>query len=130
MLIIKWVIVIGIGSLSGCLLSPQYKIVEHFEAPESKQDCIKKCQNSLKSCQAYSRWLHRECQQAKIAAATSVEQSPTSQLKEVLAACQAFSDVSLISELEARCRRDYRACYELCGGQIKDERICIAHCSK
>lgn len=125
--LIKLVSLIMIAwSLSGCF-SPQYQVVEHFEIPEAKQDCSKNCQKSKERCRDWARHTYEQCIQTKIDKqmsdrANNIRGRTRSEYPQIT--CGNLSD------LEAICQRDYRACYELCGGQIKTERICVAHCSQ
>lgn len=93
--------------LVGC--SAKYETFYEYNAPQNDdvQNCVSYCKISLERCQKYC---------------------PKS-----LGLCSNSHETLYMTQCEERpceCDKDYRACYQMCGGKVIKKERCIANCDK
>lgn len=98
---------------------------------ENNEQCVKYCQSSKLKCANTCRNNGEFCKKSTNSSAKLEDQS---YLKDIAIKDEvSFQELTYNSiqctEISCDCERDYRACYQMCGGTIHIKKRCIANCS-
>ena len=91
------------------------------QCQQTKNTCQQLCQNDSPLCKARARERARQdfneyVSQRKIAG------------KPIVRDLDSFYDPLQCASPTCNCEADYRACYQMCGGQVVAEKKCVANC--
>lgn len=120
--------------LAGC--GPMYETTYTYVAPSGAagKRCVRQCTQSKQLCQ-------RVCHRDENACMKRARRDARGQLKQYRHQRQRqglpveknlndFLDTSLCQSRNCGCDDDYRACFQMCGGELVPHRKCVAFCDK
>ncbi len=114
-------------SLSAC--GPIYDTRYSFIPPESQvgRACIYQCENGRQSCLQLEQIKYDNClDRSRYEQERCQNQLEWEGKKEKWYDCLGES----CSNDTDRCDQNYRSCYLSCGGDVKEENVCIANCDQ
>lgn len=106
----------------------QYEKYYVFDKIDSQniQQCVTYCQTSKDRCLSRCQSNGSLCKKDAVFSAKSNDKRyPLMSVDSDL-----VFDPAQCLEMQCDCDRDYRACYQLCGGVVKTLKRCIANCPK
>lgn len=132
---LRWLYLLGIIILlSGC--GPVYKTTYSLIPPvtaDGKQ-CVKQCQQSKRLCQNLCNSEHGSCiartKREARAQYKHYQQEQQRQGKPVENTFADFYNPAGCTKRACGCKEDYRACFQMCGGELVPHRQCISNCDK
>lgn len=103
--IIQFVGLIIVTSVFLIACTPVYEKTYRYEPPQATrgQTCVAQCQRAKSMCENFQQKQYQNC------VATNDPQQ-----------CEQTSNL--------RCEADHRECYQLCGGKIVEEKVCVNNC--
>lgn len=132
--ILRSTVILLIAGLTACESGPQYRTDTSYVAPPTSQGatCVATCQTSEQICRArqedtaraeYPACLQRAADDYKICMSGGSTVN-----------CSLYKDLS-----QQKCARDkdpnyktcvssYNSCYQSCGGQVKQNTVCVKNC--
>lgn len=90
---------------------------------QTKNSCQQLCQNDSPACKARARERARLDYNDYVSSQNIAGKPVTRDLN-------SFYDPLQCASPSCNCEADFRACYQLCGGQVKEEKTCVANCPR
>jgi len=119
-------------SLSGCQTVTTSALEYSPPALDRGQECVIQCQNVREQCNKSCSESTKQCLQQK---QTEALDNLTRYKKRMQTAPQlperdfnSFYNTLQCDTPKCRCEVNYRACYQLCGGQVTERSVCLEHC--
>ncbi len=112
---------------TGC--GPMYDTRYTFVPPESQsgRTCTFQCENSKMQCQQIEQMRNDTCEER-----ARIEQQQCQWNMQMQGKKEKWYDCGLssCSEDTERCESQYRSCFQMCGGTVRSETVCIANCDQ
>lgn len=112
--------------LVGCETTEQSSSKSHYTyqppAAERGKTCVSSCQQELRHCESMHNSTSQSCLNQQHAAATQqfelYKQTQIAQGEKVKDTWASFYHPEMCRKSDKSCVKDYRVCYQLCGGKI------------
>ena len=122
--------------------SPVYRTDYTLTPPSSWEGkgCVQRCEDLRLQCEDMQRAANDACRdRAERSYATCIDQQrferdPETKVSKCVANCSCYKESC--SSLSNRklddtvCQARFYSCFEMCGGKVQADRICVAHCSE
>lgn len=132
---LSWIfIIVTTLIMAGC--GPLYETSYSFAPPSTSQGkmCVLQCQQSKTLCQRLCTSDNSNCKlRARSDAQFQYEQyvsAQTAARQPVTKTLNDFYNPFQCLPKSCHCAADYRSCFQLCGGDVTEQRTCVANCGK